>query len=102
MGSIIQFGPPRKRRPGSRTGRDTDHSGGPRILHCHHCGEPHPVVRLAGGEERCVTAFWDGSLWFCRNRGCRRAWLEGGEAYPGMPRDPARGGGSRGSGRGKR
>ena len=46
------------------------------MVHCGHCGEPHPIVRLQGGEQRCVTAFFDGSHWFCRNRGCRRAWLE--------------------------
>jgi hypothetical protein len=32
---------------------------------------------LQGGELRCVTAFFDGHHWFCRNRGCRRAWLVG-------------------------
>jgi len=32
-------------------------------------------IRLRGGEQRCVTAFFDGTNWFCRNRGCRRAWL---------------------------
>ena len=46
------------------------------MVHCGQCGEPHPIVRLQGGEQRCVTAFFDGSHWFCRNRGCRRAWLE--------------------------
>lgn len=45
---------------------------------CSHCGEPHPIMRLQGGEQRCVTAFFDGANWFCRNRGCRRAWLESG------------------------
>ena len=36
-------------------------------------------MRLQGGEQRCVTAFFDGTNWFCRNRGCRRAWLESSE-----------------------
>jgi len=42
---------------------------------CAHCGERHPIVRLPGNERRCVTAFFDGLHWFCRNRGCRQAWL---------------------------
>jgi hypothetical protein len=46
------------------------------MVACSHCREPHPIVRLPGGEQRCVTAFFDGANWFCRNRGCRRAWLE--------------------------
>lgn len=46
------------------------------LVVCAHCGERHPLVKLRGGESRCVTAFFDGSLWFCLNRGCRHAWLE--------------------------
>jgi hypothetical protein len=42
---------------------------------CTQCGERHPVIRLGTGSERCVTAFSDGPHWFCRNRGCRAAWL---------------------------
>ena len=42
---------------------------------CAQCGERHPIVRLGNGRERCVTAFSDGPQWFCRNRGCRAAWL---------------------------
>jgi hypothetical protein len=42
---------------------------------CAGCGERHPVIRMAGGTVRCVTAFADGEQWFCRNRGCRAAWL---------------------------
>jgi hypothetical protein len=42
---------------------------------CAQCGERHPIVRLGSGRERCVTAFSDGPHWFCRNRGCRAAWL---------------------------
>jgi hypothetical protein len=45
------------------------------MVACLQCGEQHPIVRLATGEERCLTAFFDGTFWFCRNRGCRRAWL---------------------------
>jgi hypothetical protein len=71
MGSVIDFDPHRRRRPP----RLPAAPGAP-VVHCGHCGEPHPIVRLPGGEQRCVTAFFDGSNWFCRNRGCRRAWLE--------------------------
>lgn len=46
-----------------------------RVVTCVHCGEKHPIIRLAGGETRFVTAFADGENWFCRNRGCRAAWL---------------------------
>jgi hypothetical protein len=74
MGSVIEFGRPRRRRPRG-TVRPAA-STGATVVHCGHCGEPHPIVRLQGGEQRCVTAFFDGSHWFCRNRGCRRAWLE--------------------------
>lgn len=74
MGSVIEFASPRRRRP--RAAARATGSAGPTVVHCGQCGEPHPIVRLAGGEQRCVTAFFDGSHWFCRNRGCRRAWLE--------------------------
>ncbi len=72
MGSVVHLH--------SRLRRRT--CGGPRpasgatIVTCCQCGEPHPIVRLAGGEQRCVTAFFDGTYWFCRNRGCRRAWMD--------------------------
>jgi len=46
-----------------------------RVVICTHCGEKHPIIRLASGEERYVTAFSDAGYWFCRNRGCRAAWL---------------------------
>jgi hypothetical protein len=74
MGSVIDFAAPRRRRP--RTAARSAATAGPTVVHCGHCGEPHPIVRLQGGEQRCVTAFFDGTHWFCRNRGCRRAWLE--------------------------
>jgi hypothetical protein len=72
MGSVIDLASHRRRvaRGGGQA------SGGGQTVTCSHCGEPHPIVRLRGGEERCVTAFFDGSNWFCRNRGCRRAWLD--------------------------
>jgi hypothetical protein len=73
MGSVLEFGMPKRRRPRPAARGD---AGGPSVVHCGHCGEPHPIVRLQGGEQRCVTAFFDGTYWFCRNRGCRRAWLE--------------------------
>ena len=46
-----------------------------RFVTCAGCGERHPIVRLADGSLRCVTAFVDGERWFCRNRGCRAVWL---------------------------
>jgi len=46
-----------------------------RRVTCAQCGEPHPIIRLGNGNLRCVTAFADGAHWFCRNRGCRAAWL---------------------------
>lgn len=73
MGSVIDFGAHRRRR--ERGPSRPTAGGGATVVSCNHCGEPHPIVRLVGGEERCVTAFNDGSHWFCRNRGCRRAWL---------------------------
>jgi hypothetical protein len=46
-----------------------------RFVTCEQCGERHPIIRLAGGELECVTAFGVEEHWFCRNRGCRAAWL---------------------------
>lgn len=77
MGSLIQF-PSRHRRPAGGLQRPASGRGAT-IVACNQCGERHPIVRFAGGEERCVTAFFDGTHWFCRNRGCRRAWLESAE-----------------------
>ncbi len=74
MGSVIDLNARRRRVPGVRTG----HGPTANIVSCFQCGEQHPIVRLPGGEQRCVTAFFDGTYWFCRNRGCRRAWLGGG------------------------
>jgi hypothetical protein len=74
MGLLIELDTHRRRRPRA-VGRPTP-STGPNLVSCNHCGEPHPIVKLQGGEQRCVTAFFDGTNWFCRNRGCRRAWLE--------------------------
>jgi hypothetical protein len=65
MGRVIDL---HSRRPTTRPAAD-------RFVVCAHCGERHPKVRLASGRERCVTAFADGAHWFCRNRGCRAAWL---------------------------
>jgi hypothetical protein len=76
MGSVIDFDGHRRRRT-RPPGRPQ--SAAPNIITCSHCAEPHPIVRMQGGEQRCVTAFFDGTRWFCRNRGCRRAWLENGE-----------------------
>ena len=76
MGLLIELDTHRRRRPRA-PGRPTPTStSGPNLVSCNHCGEPHPIVKLQGGEQRCVTAFFDGTNWFCRNRGCRRAWLE--------------------------
>lgn len=58
-----------------RAARHTSTGSAGRFVVCTHCGEKHPIIRLAGGEERCVTAFVDAGRWFCRNRGCRAAWL---------------------------
>jgi hypothetical protein len=77
MGSVIDFDTHRRRRT-QPPGRP-HHTVGANMVACSHCGEPHPIVKLQGGEQRCVTAFFDGTNWFCRNRGCRRAWLESGD-----------------------
>jgi hypothetical protein len=75
MGSVIDFNTHRQRRAKPAGNRTNAHSVHANLVTCQHCGENHPIVRLAGGEQRCVTAFFDGTHWFCRNRGCRRAWL---------------------------
>jgi hypothetical protein len=31
---------------------------------------------MTDGTLRCLTAFADNDQWFCRNRGCRAAWIE--------------------------
>lgn len=67
MGTVTDL---RARRNGKAEGPE-----GGRFVICTHCGERHPVIRMAGGARRCVTAFADGEQWFCRNRGCRAAWL---------------------------
>ena len=67
MGSVIDLRTRRTIKP-----RDTNPG---RHVVCAQCGERHPIVRLGSGYERCVTAFSDGPHWFCRNRGCRAAWL---------------------------
>jgi hypothetical protein len=73
MASIIDLDAHRRRRA-RPTG--TPQGAGTALVVCNQCGESHPIVKLPGGEQRCVTAFFDGANWFCRNRGCRRAWLE--------------------------
>ncbi|MFN8628189.1 MAG: hypothetical protein U0587_19735 [Candidatus Binatia bacterium] len=59
-----------------RAGRRTPERVAGRLVHCQHCGERHPIIRLADGQLRCVTAFAVDGHWFCRNRGCRAAWIE--------------------------
>ncbi len=67
MGTVIRLGRGRDdKAPRKRSGQ---------IVVCEYCGERHPVVRLQGGQQRCLTAFFDEGRWFCRNRGCRAAWL---------------------------
>jgi hypothetical protein len=73
MGSIIDLESHRQRRSRPEVPRNS----GDNLLTCAQCGERHPIIRLRGGELRCVTAFYDGQHWFCRNRGCRGAWLVG-------------------------
>lgn len=65
MAEVIDLRSRRAKRPG----------GGARFVHCAYCGERHPIVRLEDGSESCPTAFADGTLWFCRNRGCRSAYF---------------------------
>lgn len=66
MGTVIDL---RTRRT-----RPTSQANG-RYVICTHCEERHPVIRFADGTLRCLTAFADADRWFCRNRGCRAAWL---------------------------
>jgi hypothetical protein len=67
MATVIDFTSRRHpKKPNARNGRSVT---------CAQCGERHPVIRLTDGKLRCVTAFADGERWFCRNRGCRAAWL---------------------------
>jgi hypothetical protein len=80
MGAVIDFDAHRRRR--GRGPAPAQRSSAAQIS-CSHCGEPHPIIKLPGGEQRCVTAFFDGAKWFCRNRGCRRAWLNGGDTPSG-------------------
>ena len=56
MGEVIDFGR-RRRRPPQRPAQAATPAG-PRILRCHHCGERHPVVRLAGGDARLDPMNW--------------------------------------------
>jgi hypothetical protein len=76
MASIIDFHSHRRKREAqmARPVRPVADN----MVVCAHCGERHPVIRIKANEQRCVTAFFDGTNWFCRNRGCRRAWLEDG------------------------
>jgi hypothetical protein len=73
MGSVIDL----NTRRGNRRRDSAPPSNRAGEVVCTHCGERHPFVRLTGGETRCLTAFFDGAHWFCLNRGCRRAWMEG-------------------------
>ncbi|HVN87424.1 MAG TPA: hypothetical protein VMW17_21530 [Candidatus Binatia bacterium] len=67
MGTVTDFGAARRAKGrGGASGR---------FVICEQCGERHPIVRLADGTVRCLTAFVDQYRWFCRNRGCRAAWL---------------------------
>ena len=74
MAKIINLHDRKRGRPGNPT--LTKQSSGYSTVPCAYCGERHPIVRLPGKERRCVTAFFDGQNWFCRNRGCRQAWLD--------------------------
>jgi hypothetical protein len=67
MGTVSEFRP--------RAARKASPATKGRFVVCTHCGERHPVIRLADGSVRCVTAFADERRWFCRNRGCRAAWI---------------------------
>ena len=75
MGSLIDLNSRKRLGRGATAASARPKAGN--AVSCSFCAEPHPMVRLAGGEQRCLTAFFDGAHWFCRNRGCRRAWLEG-------------------------
>jgi len=66
MGSITNL---RAYRNPKRAGAGT------KYVHCAHCNERHPFIRLGNGTVRCVTAFTDGVRWFCRERGCYSGWL---------------------------
>ena len=75
MAAVINLSERRRRRE-----KESIRASQPRpssMVTCVHCGERHPIVRLPGDERRCLTAFYDGLYWFCRNRGCRQAWLNG-------------------------
>lgn len=72
MGSVIDFKSRRAERESAKT-KPAPLRG--QHVRCAHCGERHPVVRLKGGESRCVSAFFDGTNWFCLHGGCRREWL---------------------------
>jgi hypothetical protein len=74
MGALIDLNSHRQRRQAAHP--EPPFCKGSPAITCTRCAEPHPIIRLAGGEQRCMTAFFDGENWFCRNRGCRRAWLE--------------------------
>lgn len=69
MGKVIDLQSRRRSR------RPTGDGG--RFVTCTHCQEKHPIIRMLGGSEQCLTAFSDGRNWFCQNRGCRAAWLAG-------------------------
>lgn len=58
-----------------RKGRPKGSGPGGRFVTCRHCGEKHPIIRMIGGSDQCLTAFSDGRNWFCQHRGCRAAWL---------------------------
>lgn len=66
MGTVTEFRASRRGR-GRTSGR---------FVTCEHCGERHPIVKLRDGSFQCVTGFSADGHWFCRNRGCRAAWLE--------------------------
>jgi hypothetical protein len=72
MASIIDLDRRRQSRR-QRPARATPLPG--RSVRCIQCGERHPIVRVKRDEARCMTAFFDGTHWFCLNRGCRRTWL---------------------------
>ncbi|MBI3782574.1 MAG: hypothetical protein HY270_04150 [Deltaproteobacteria bacterium] len=65
MATVIDF----------RSRRITRDEPARKFVVCEQCGERHPIVRMADGSYHCPTAFEDIRRWFCRNRGCRAAWL---------------------------